>query len=96
MAMLEVKDLHVYYGVIQALKGISFEVNQGEVIALTENLSEVQYGQLLADTANQLHIMLDQQDRHVKMVSYKANGIHQLLCLIGVHTCCKRFQKPYC
>ena len=30
MAMLEVKDLHVYYGVIQALKGISFEVNQGE------------------------------------------------------------------
>lgn len=34
MAMLEVKDLHVYYGVIEALKGISFEVNQGEVIAL--------------------------------------------------------------
>ena len=35
MAMLEVKDLQVYYGVIQALKGISFEVNQGEVIAKT-------------------------------------------------------------
>lgn len=34
MAMLEVKDLQVYYGVIQALKGISFEVNKGEVIAL--------------------------------------------------------------
>jgi len=34
MAMLEVKDLQVYYGVIQALKGVSFEVNQGEVIAL--------------------------------------------------------------
>ena len=34
MAMLEVKDLHVYYGVIHALKGISFQVNQGEVIAL--------------------------------------------------------------
>ncbi len=34
MAMLEVKDLEVYYGVIRALKGISFEVNQGEVIAL--------------------------------------------------------------
>ena len=34
MAMLEVKDLQVYYGVIQALKGISFHVNQGEVIAL--------------------------------------------------------------
>lgn len=34
MAMLEVKDLQVYYGVIQAIKGISFEVNKGEVIAL--------------------------------------------------------------
>ena len=34
MAMLEVKDLQVYYGVIQALKGISNHVNQGEVIAL--------------------------------------------------------------
>lgn len=34
MAMLEVKDLHVHYGVIEAIKGISFEVNKGEVIAL--------------------------------------------------------------
>ena len=34
MAILEVKGLEVYYGVIQAIKGISFEVNQGEIIAL--------------------------------------------------------------
>ena len=34
MAMLEVKDLSVYYGVIQAIKGISFEVNQGEIVTL--------------------------------------------------------------
>lgn len=34
MAMLEVKDLEVYYGMIQAIKGISFQVNEGEVIAL--------------------------------------------------------------
>ncbi|MDF2950893.1 MAG: Phosphonate-transporting ATPase [Anaerocolumna sp.] len=34
MAMLTIKDLNVYYGVIQAIKGISFEVNEGEVIAL--------------------------------------------------------------
>lgn len=32
--MLKVEDLKVYYGMIQALKGISFEVNEGEVIAL--------------------------------------------------------------
>ena len=34
MAMRDVKDLQVYYGMIQAIKGISFEVNAGEVIAL--------------------------------------------------------------
>lgn len=34
MAMLEIKDLEVCYGVIRAIKGVSFEVNQGEVIAL--------------------------------------------------------------
>lgn len=34
MSMLEVKDLQVYYGVIQTLKGISFEVEQGDVVAL--------------------------------------------------------------
>ena len=34
MAMLEVRNLEVYYGVIQALKGISFDVEQGEIVAL--------------------------------------------------------------
>ena len=34
MALLEVKDIHVYYGVIQALKGVSIEVNEGEIVAL--------------------------------------------------------------
>lgn len=34
MAMLEVKNLEVFYGVIQALKGISFEVNEGEIVTL--------------------------------------------------------------
>jgi ABC-type branched-chain amino acid transport systems, ATPase component len=34
MAFLEVKDLQVYYGGIQALKGVNFHVEQGEVIAL--------------------------------------------------------------
>ncbi len=32
--MLEVKDIQVYYGMIQAIKGVSFHVDQGEVIAL--------------------------------------------------------------
>ena len=34
MAMLEIKDIEVFYGVIQAIKGVSFEVNEGEIIAL--------------------------------------------------------------
>ncbi len=34
MAMLKIEDLHVYYGMIHAIKGLSFEVNEGEVITL--------------------------------------------------------------
>ena len=34
MALLEVKDLEVYYGVICTIRGISFEVNQGEIVTL--------------------------------------------------------------
>ncbi len=33
-AILEVQDLNVYYGVIHALKGISFHVNKGEIVTL--------------------------------------------------------------
>ncbi len=32
--MLKVENLQVYYGMINAIKGVSFEVNQGEIIAL--------------------------------------------------------------
>ena len=34
MALLSVNDLHVYYGSIHAIKGISFEVNEGEIVTL--------------------------------------------------------------
>ncbi len=32
--LLDVKDLHVYYGAIHALQGISFHVNEGEIVSL--------------------------------------------------------------
>jgi len=32
--MLVVENLHVYYGVIHAIKGVSFEVNEGEIVTL--------------------------------------------------------------
>ena len=34
MALLEVQDLHTFYGSIEALKGISFQVDEGEIVAL--------------------------------------------------------------
>ncbi|MGN0679822.1 MAG: ABC transporter ATP-binding protein [Oscillospiraceae bacterium] len=34
MSMLEIENLEVYYGAINAIKGISFSVEQGEIIAL--------------------------------------------------------------
>jgi len=34
MSLLEVKDLHVYYGSIHAIKGISFNVEEGEIVTL--------------------------------------------------------------
>ena len=32
--MLKINDIHVYYGAIHAIKGISFEVHEGEIVAL--------------------------------------------------------------
>src|SRR5262249_29119210 len=37
LPMLEVKDLHVYYGEIHALKGVSFQVTEGEIVTLLGN-----------------------------------------------------------
>ena len=34
MALLNVDDIHVYYGSIHAVKGVSFEVNEGEIVTL--------------------------------------------------------------
>src|SRR5437899_12086069 len=34
MALLEVTDLHVYYGNIEALKGISLEADPGQIVAI--------------------------------------------------------------
>ena len=34
MALLEVEDIHTYYGAIEALKGVSLTVNEGEVVTL--------------------------------------------------------------
>ena len=32
--MLKIEDMHVYYGAIHAVKGVSFHVDEGEIVAL--------------------------------------------------------------
>ena len=34
MSMLKVENLSVHYGMIQAVRDVSFEVNEGEVVSL--------------------------------------------------------------
>ncbi len=34
MSLLKVEDINVYYGAIHAIKGVSFEVNEGEIVTL--------------------------------------------------------------
>ena len=34
MSMLKIEDIHVYYGAIHAIKGVSFQVDEGEIVAL--------------------------------------------------------------
>ena len=34
MALLEVNDLHTFYGNIEALKGVSLDVDEGEIVTL--------------------------------------------------------------
>ena len=43
MALLEVTDIHTYYGAIHALKGLTITVNQGEIVTLIgANRAEVE------------------------------------------------------
>ena len=41
MSLLKVDNIHVYYGAIHAIKGISFEVNEGEIVTLIAGEVEV-------------------------------------------------------
>ena len=34
MSLLKIDDIHVFYGAIHAIKGISFEVNEDEIVTL--------------------------------------------------------------
>ena len=82
MAMLEVKDLEVYYGVIQALKGISFDVDQGDIVALIgangagkttitnllNRFYDIQSGSITIDGVDIRHLKRDELRRNIAMV----------------------------
>lgn len=70
MAMLEVRDLEVYYGVIQAIKGISFDVNQGEIVALI--------GANGAGKTTTLHTITGLLAPKAGMISYEGTDITKL------------------
>ena len=43
MALLEIENLHSYYGHVHALKGISLEVEDGEILAMSKGLHLWEY-----------------------------------------------------
>ena len=56
--ILKVDDINVYYGSIHAIKGISFEVNEGEIVTLIGA-----NGAGKSTTLNTIACLLTQQDR---------------------------------
>ncbi|EEQ61657.1 hypothetical protein CBFG_05369 [Clostridiales bacterium 1_7_47FAA] len=64
-------------------------VKHGAGRSLAQYLAEVQHGQFLTDAAYQLHVMFNKKDCHIKIIAYKADGVHKLRCLIGIHARCR-------
>ena len=69
--MLKVNDINVYYGAIHAIKGVSFQVIEGEVVTLIgangagksplgNDLTEVEHTDALADAHDQAHVVLNE------------------------------------
>ena len=83
MAMLEVNDINVYYGNIHAIKGVSFHVNEGEIISLigangagkTTTLQTI--SGLLRSTTGSIKFM-DQEISHLPAYKLPALGLAQV------------------
>ena len=83
MALLEVKDLQVFYGVIQALKGISFEVEKGEIVTLigANGAGKTTTMQTIIGLISPRHGSIHYEGKEItKMPSHKivASGISQV------------------
>ena len=70
MSLLRVDDIHVYYGAIHAIKGISFEVNEGEIVTLIGA-----NGAGKSSTLNTIAGLLKPRSGHIYFEDKPINGI---------------------
>ena len=81
--MLEIRDLHVYYGQIHAIKGISLAVAQGEIVALLGN-----NGAGKTTTLRTISGLLRPRTGHVLLEERVINGLppHEIVALGVAHS----------
>ena len=101
-ALLKVKDLHVYYGMIHAIRGISFEVNRGEIVTLigangagkTTTLHTItgllpsSGGEVIYNEKNITHVPGYQLVRRSRACSGGQKSILPVVCLAELGTRC--------
>lgn len=78
--MLQIKNLHTYYGAIHALKGIDMEVKEGEVVSLIGSNGAGDSDIMMTDTINPLkskfkgfHKTFKQDDLGLSLSSFLLN-----------------------
>ena len=70
MALLEVDDIHVFYGNIEAVKGVSFSVEEGEIVTLI--------GGNGAGKTTTLRTISGVKNPRAGTISWRGNPIHAL------------------
>lgn len=78
MAMLKVNDINVYYGSIHAVRGVSFEVNEGEIVTLIGA-----NGAGKSTTLNTVSGLLQSRSGNVEFLGHDLHGIapHKVVSL---------------
>ena len=72
--MLEVENLKINYGEVKAVRGISFEVNQGEIVTIIDLGKKLGLGTTEIDNDNRV-IILKFKDEFIDAHDLKQNNI---------------------